>query len=553
MDRIIEIDHLSYQYPNKKQYALSGINLCIHRGDFIVIAGKSGSGKSTLLHALNGLIPHYLHGTMEGTVIVDGMNTRKTRIAELATKVGMVFQNPDAQLFNATVEEEIAFYAENLCYPRNRIRECVEFAINAVGINDLRNRAPHELSGGEKRKVAIATSISINPKILVLDEPTGDLDAKGKNTILNIFSKLNKKEMTIVVAEHDLNGIIEYADRLVLLDNGKIIADNTPRNIFLNQNFTDLGLNVPQTVEIALKLKNDKEIPLSIEEILKIFRNHIHQIKIKNNEVYNNKEKNEKEKQVPIIRIENLSFKYENKVVLSNINLIVNKGDFIGIIGPNGSGKTTLALLLVGLLKLRKGNIHIDGIHIKKDVKKIRKKIGFIFQNPDVQLFCDSVKSELVYGLNSKNEALKEDVLDFMDLQKFKNNHPHTLSRGERQRVAIASILTLTPEILILDEPTSGQDWKHIEDSMKLISSLHSTGKTIILITHNMRLIAEYCNKIIILKDGIIYYEGDVRKAFSNIKILNDADLRPPLISEISLKCGINPPLLNLEEFYLSK
>ena len=240
-------------------------------------------------------------------------------------------------------------------------------------------------------------------------------------------------------------------------------------------------------------------------------------------------------------------------MVLDNINLVVNRGDFIGLIGPNGSGKTTLAMLLVGLLKLKKGNIQIDGISVKKGIKKIRKKIGFLFQNPDVQLFCDSVESELTYGLKNHGEALLEEVLRFMDLKKFRNSHPHTLSRGERQRVAIASILTLAPEILILDEPTNGQDWGHLKALMKIISDIHSNGKTIILITHNMRIIAEYCNKIVILKDGIKYYEGDVRKAFSNIHILNEANLNPPLISEISLKCGINPPLLNLEEFNLLK
>jgi energy-coupling factor transport system ATP-binding protein len=328
-----------------------------------------------------------------------------------------------------------------------------------------------------------------------------------------------------------------------------IIADDTPKKVFLTQNLTNIGLKAPQTVEIASKIRNNNHnISFLIEDTIEIFKKNLSRIQYDKNEIIT-----EKEKQNPVIEIENLSFKYKEKMILNDLNLIINKGDFIGLIGPNGSGKTTLAMLLVRLLKAKSGTIKIEGINVKKGIKKIRNKIGFLFQNPDVQLFCDSVKSELAYGLKSKNEALLEEVLSFMDLQKFKNNHPHTLSRGERQRVAIASILTLTPEILILDEPTSGQDWKHIEELMKLISSLHANGKTIILITHNMRIIAEYCNKIVILKDGLLYYEGDVRKAFSNIKLLKEADLRPPLISEISLKCGINPPLLYLEEFDLLK
>ena len=553
MDFAVIIEKLSYQYSNKKDFALKNINLSVRKGEFILIAGKSGSGKSTLLYALNGLIPHYLNGTMQGTVTVCEKDTRKFRIAELSRNVGMVFQNPDAQLFNATVEDEIAFYAENLAYPREKVRECVEFALNAVGIDSYKNRTPYELSAGEKRKVAISTAVSIKPQILVLDEPTADLDAKGKKTILNVIGKLKETGMTIIVAEHNLDDIINYADRLILLDNGTILANNTPKKVFLTQNFTDFGLKAPQTVEIALKLNENQNIPLDVEETIALFKNNLSRIQYNKEKIYRNNNKVIVVKRTPAIEIKNLSFKYEDKMVLDNINLIVNRGDFIGLIGPNGSGKTTLAMLLVGLLKLKKGNIQIDGISVEKGIKKIRKKIGFLFQNPDVQLFCDSVESELMYGFKSHDEELLEEVLRFMDLKKFQNSHPHTLSRGERQRVAIASILTLAPEILILDEPTSGQDWGHLEVLMKLISDIHSNGKTIILITHNMKIIANYCNKVIILKDGIKYYEGDVRKAFSNIHILNEANLNPPLISEISLKCGINPPLLNLEEFNLSK
>ena len=549
MKSIVNIENCSYQYPNNQDFALRDINLSIAKGEFIIIAGKSGSGKSTLLYTLIGLIPHYLKGTMNGTVIVCGKNTQKFQIAELATNVGIVFQNPDAQLFNATVEDEIAFYAENLTYSREKIRECVEFALNAVGIAHFRNRAPYELSAGEKRKVAIATAISIKPQILVLDEPTADLDAKGKKMILDIISHLKEMGITIIVAEHDLDDIINYADKLILLDKGMIIANNTPKKVLLSEAFKKIEVKMPQTVEIASKIKKKNyNVSFLIEDTIEIFKKNLSLIRYDKNKIII-----EEEKQNPVIEIENLSFKYKDKMILNDLNLIINKGDFIGLIGPNGSGKTTLAMLLIRLLKAKSGTIKIEGINVKKGIKKIRKKIGFLFQNPDVQLFCDSVKSELVYGLKSKNEALLEEVLNFMDLQRFKNNHPHTLSRGERQRVAIASILTLTPEILILDEPTSGQDWGHVEALMKLISSLHATGKTIILITHNMRIIAEYCNKIIILKDGIIHYEGNVRKAFSSLELLKEAHLKPPLISEISLKCGINPPLLNLEEFYLSK
>ena len=326
---IVKIRDLYFKYPNSNEFALKNINLDIKKGDFVVIGGRSGCGKSTLLYTLNGIIPHAISGEMQGTVSVCGLNTKEHEINELASKVGMVFQNPEAQLFNVTVEDEIAFIAENMNFTRERIVRCVDFALDAIGIRDLRNRYPFELSGGEKQRVAIASAISVKPEILVLDEPTADIDNKGKVMVLDTLNKLNKMGVTIVIAEHDFDEIAKYATRMILLDQGWIVADGNPRDLFLNQIINRLGLRAPQTVEIALKLRNkvNREIPLSVDEAITYFRDYFSKLKTRqiNQNLVLKRNK-------PIIEIRNLSFAYNGKKVLNDINLIINKGEFIGLI-----------------------------------------------------------------------------------------------------------------------------------------------------------------------------------------------------------------------------
>ncbi|MHA1381149.1 MAG: ABC transporter ATP-binding protein [Candidatus Helarchaeota archaeon] len=545
-DVIIKIRDLSYKYPNSKEFALKNINLDVKRGDFLVIAGQSGSGKSTLMYCLNGIIPHAISGTLLGSVNICGFDTRKTRIPVLATKIGMVFQNPEAQLFNVTVEDELAFIAENLCFPREKIVEIVDFALKAVGIEDLRERYPFELSGGEKQKVAIASAISVKPDILILDEPTTDLDSKGRTMVLKVLEKLNKMGVTIIIVEHDFDDIIQYINRMILLEGGKLVMDDNPRNVFLSQALKDVGLRPPQAIEIILKLNNKidfGDFPLIVSNLLPFFQNHLERIEVRQNfeSDFLTTQK------IPIIEIKNLYFAYGDNMVLKDINLIMNRGEFIGLIGANGSGKTTLAMLLVKLLKPKKGNIKIEGVNLKK-IKKITQKVGLLLQNPDYQLFCDTVESEIAYGLKKNEIGLVDVILKEMDLEKFRKKHPQIISRGERQRVATASVVVMQPDILILDEPTSGLDWNHIKKFLDLVSDWNAKGKTIILITHDMRVVAEYCHRVIAMSNGSIILDENTRKAFSMPEILEKAHLKPPPISELTLKAEVNPPLIKVEE-----
>jgi energy-coupling factor transport system ATP-binding protein len=547
MDEIISINDLSFQYPRSDRLTLNNINLEVENGEFIGLVGKSGCGKSTLLYHLTGIIPHAINGHLEGKVNVCGLDISKHEIPELATHVGMVFQNPEVQLFSVTVEDEVAFIAENLNYPVKKIKKCLNFSLDAVGIDDLRERYPFELSGGEKQRVAIASAISVKPDILVLDEPTSELDSRGTEMVLEVVHQLNHAGMTIIMAEHHLDEVAPYLDRLIVMDKGRIIADDTPQNIFKNRAFENIGLRPPQTVEIGLKF-GAATLPLSVDDTLKIFKPF--PAKLLQVEGVGQIAQTQGQK---IVEIKDLYFNHGDKNVLNNINLSINRGEMVGLLGPNGSGKTTLAMLMVGLLKPDQGLVRVNNMDPQINKGKLLQKIGFLFQNPEHQLFCDSVYSELVYGLEREEGIVVDEIVQIMGLEKFKNKHPLTLSRGERQRVATATALVKKPEILIIDEPTTGQDWSHVRSFMNMVKKLNQDGVTVILITHDMRVAAEYCQRLVIIKDGSILLDGDTRSVFSQSDLLRKASLKLPPISQVSFKAGIIPPLLKLDEICENK
>lgn len=539
MDKKISISNLSFSYPRSDKPVLNNINLEMEKGEFVGLVGKSGCGKSTLLYHLTGIIPHAINGHKKGKVEVCGLDTSKHEIPELATHVGMVFQNPEVQLFSVTVEDEVAFIAENLNYSVERIKKCVDFSLDAVGISDLRERYPFELSGGEKQRVAIASAISVKPEVLVLDEPTSELDSEGTEKVLEVIHQLNQAGMTIILAEHHLDEVTPYLDRLIVMDNGRVIADDTPQNIFKNRVFENIGLRPPQTVEIGLKLGATR-LPLSVHDALKILKN----FPVKPLPVECVKQMIQRQK---LVEINNLYFNYGDKNVLNNVNLTIKKGEMVGLLGPNGSGKTTLALLLMGLLKPGRGLVRVGGFDPEKQGKELIKIAGFLFQNPEHQLFCDTVYSELAYGFEG-DEVVIDEIIHTMGLEKFRNKHPLTLSRGERQRAATATALVKKPEIMIIDEPTTGQDWYHVRSFMDLVKKLNQDGVTVILITHDMRVAAEYCQKLVVMKEGSIILDGDTRNVFSEIDLLREAGLKPVPLTEISIKKGIKPPFLKLNE-----
>lgn len=540
MEPIIDVENLSFKYFGCNDFALKDINIKIGKGEFIGVIGKSGSGKSTLLHCLTGIIPHEIKGEKTGSVIINNLNTDEHGISEITNQLGIVFQNPEIQLFNISVEDELAFICENLAYPIDEIKKSVDFALDTIGIRHLKDEYPFNLSGGEKQKVAIASVLTVRPKILVLDEPTSELDAKGKETVFKTLKKLKNDGMTIILVDHNLDGSYKLADKLILLDDGKIEMFGETENILKSPMIESLGLRLPQQVQMGLKLKLDGML-MDIENMARLLDEKIinKEFSIKYLNLVNNSNVEN------AIKIENLSFKRDNHVILKNIDLEIKKGDFIALIGKNGSGKTTLALIIMGILKKNKGVVNVFG-ETNGDIKKIRKKVGFLFQNPEHQLFCNTVTEEIKYGL--ENDIDMNKIMENMNLKRLKDNHPLTLSRGERQRVATATAISNNPEILIIDEPTTGQDWNNIKSFMNILKELNDDGKTILIITHDMRVVGEYCKKVILMDDGEILFNLETRDAFEKLSAFENYDIKPSIIADISIKSGISPPLLNINE-----
>jgi len=562
----IKLENLTYSYPHSDSQVLSDINLELKKGEFVLLVGPSGCGKSTLVRCLNRLIPEISGGSFSGRVLLQGKDLKNEKIKKLALEVGMVFQNPETQLFRMTVAEDISFGPENLGLPIIEVLSRVEKALKAVRLEKLRDHFIFTLSGGEKQRTAIGGNLAMEPEILVLDEPTSDLDPAGTQEVLELLNKLNEeKQTTLILIEHKLDSVFEMADRMLVMEEGRLIFDGKPFEILCRKEVTlkKLGIYPPQLTEIAHLLGMDYEASIvpSYENVMKRLaellqvpatrqlENHRWQkpetsISILSSEEY-----------LPFVRIENLYYRLEDgSEILKNINLDIKSGEFLALLGHNGAGKTTLAGHLIGFYRPSFGRILLNGKDIEGySTAQLSKKVGYLFQNPDSQIFMDSVTKEVRFGLENVGipkeeiDKLVNESLETMELSAYKDRHPHSLSRGQRQRLAVASILALEPDLLVLDEPTTGQDRGHIAKFLDKIKELNKLGKTVILITHDMELVAEYAERVVVMKQGKILLDGPTANVFSNTEKLNEAGIIPPLLSRLCSdlrKQGINIPLL---------
>jgi energy-coupling factor transport system ATP-binding protein len=478
MENILEVKRLGYNYPAEKKETLKNISFEVKEGEFFSIVGASGCGKTTLALALNGLIPRSLGGKLSGEIFIDDKSIKELPTAEISQNVQILFQSPDSQLFALNVEDEISFGLENLNIAWSEIEKRVGEVLKKLNIEELRNRSIEELSSGQKQKVALASVLAMKPKILILDEPTANLDPVAVIDLLHTLRELKKKEkITILLIEHNLDFVKEFSDRVMFMDKGRVIEISSPEKIFKSKEFLKV-MNPPS---------NQRYL---IDEI---------------------KQKKIIKKEKVILEIKNVNFTYPNKLhALDNINLNINEGDFLGIVGLNGSGKSTLALSLIGLLKA-KGSIILDGKEIiKQDIFERTKKIGYVFQNPNYQLFEDNVSDEIAFGLKNigleKKEMKKrvENALEIINLRDFAKEDPHSLSVGQKRRVTIASVVSMLPKIIIVDEPDTGLDYRNAEKLMDYLKKLNSKGHIIILISHNLELIDKYCNRVVYIEKGQI-------------------------------------------------
>lgn len=543
----IVMENVTWTYSGTKEPAIKNISLKVSRGEILVITGPSGAGKTTLCRCLNGLIPHFFRGELQGDIQISGLNVRNYDTPVLSGKVGLCFDNPSNQLFCTSVLEELAFGPENYCLPREEIRARVDYALDFSRLHGYENKSPHSLSGGEQQACAIAAIAAMRPEILVLDEPTSNLDPYGTELVFQRINDIVRKEAkTMVIVEHKLDEILPLADRLVVISEGEILADGPPLQVLERAELIEgLELQIPHATHLAYRLSEAgfkvPRIPVTVNEGIEFVREFLTSktVRLAWTERANVIHPNDSR---PIaLRCEDAWYTYKDGTeAVKGISLEIREGEFIGFIGRNGSGKTTLAKMFNGLYKPTRGKVFAFGLDTtEQETSTLATYVGYTFQNPDDQLFGKTVREELEFGPKNlrldPNEIRRrvEAVADELELSTHLDRSPFVLSQGIRQRVAVGSVLTMNPKVLVIDEPTTGQDYMRAKAIMETAKEQNRKGTTIIVISHSMDLIAEYSDRIFVFLDGNILLTGTPSEVYSRPDILMRTSIRPPQITRI--------------------
>jgi energy-coupling factor transport system ATP-binding protein len=567
-DEIIQVHDVHYRYPTGDRPVLQGMNLTLRRGEFVGLVGATGAGKTTFCQTLNGLIPHYTLGEMQGTVLVNGQDTVDLSVADLSASVGLVFQDADAQLVMSTVEEECLLGPLSQGLARHEARQRAHDILAWLEISHLQERSPQALSGGQKQRVAIAAVMVTEPEVLILDEATSELDALMVHKIFGLCARLNQElGTTILLVSHEIELLARHAQRLVLMNEGQIVLDAPTREALAqHEAFRNVGVRLPQVTQYALALDtrlNWPTLPITEEEALPTVRAAIAGLEPVNGPALPTAAEPlaHTEKTEPLICVDNVRFAYREPVtVLHDVNLTFHQGEFTAIIGNNGSGKSTLMRLILGLLKPSSGRIVIDGMDTRRArVSELARKIGFIFQDPNDQIFSNSVVEEIRFGLKNLElpadeiEQRVEETLTQFDLTEVQDTFPRFLARGDKQKLCIASIVAMRPQVLLLDEPTTGQDHRDSQQIMELAQTLNEQGITILLVTHDLGNVARYARRVIVVNDGVIIADGPTQEIMSNRDLLASCHLAPPQIVRLGLELADvgMPPAMTPEAFMI--
>ena len=545
--KIIEFKDFSLQYRVQAEPTVKNINLSIYEGEKVLIVGPSGSGKSTLAHCINGLVPFFYDGIVTGQLNINGNDATKMNIFELSKIVGTVLQDPDSQFIGLTVGEDIAFKLENYCISQDEMIDRVDKSAELVDIKKELYSSPYKLSGGQKQRVTLAGVTVDDVKILLFDEPLASLDPATGESAIELIDKMQKQNnKTAIIIEHRLEDVLHCdVDRVIVMDKGEIIADTTIDEIIRKDILRKVGIREPLyltalryadcEINDTLKLKNIETLELGeYKEKLKDWYENI--------EVYESDEN-----QNPILELDNICFSYNNeKQILKNVSFKINKGDMAAIVGRNGAGKSTISKLVCGFYKPTSGRILFDGKDmVDYTIKERSEKIGFVMQNPNQMISKTMVYDEVAFGLkirglsDSEIKERVEETLRICGLYGYRNWPISALSFGQKKRVTIASILVLNPDMIILDEPTAGQDFKHYTEIMEFLVDLNKKGVTILMVTHDMHLMLEYTNKVIVLSEGEKIADNIPAYILTNKEIIEKANLKETSLHQLALKCDI--------------
>jgi energy-coupling factor transporter ATP-binding protein EcfA2 len=543
---LVSFEHYGFKYRRAREWSLADIDLAVAEGEFLGVVGPSGAGKSTLAASIGAFMPSLIKGEVTGRLVVDGRETTETSPRDLAGIVGTVFQDFESQIFSSRVDVETAFGPENLGLSRNEILSRVKKSLESVHLIEKKDRVPSDLSGGEKQRLVIASILAMDPKILVFDEPITDLDPEGQRDVLLLLGRLlRERSRTAILVDHESEHLVT-ADRVGVLAGGRLVGIGTPREIFCDGALvTKYRLKPLAHIQILSSLGVTNP-PLSIADTIPILKNLNRPFDHgKIDRVLQRDHERADAYGAALIETDGLSYSYGKNRVISNLDLVIREREFVALVGPNGSGKTTLVKQINGLLSPEKGRVLISGRPPKSySVREMSEVIGFVHQNPDRMIFAERVFDEAAFGLvvrNTDRRTIEKKVLEVLSvvgLGDKVDEDPFLLTKGERQRLAVAGILAVGPQVLILDEPTTGLDYGEIVDMMNLLKTLNELGHTVICITHNMDVAAGYCHRMIILERGAIIADGSVREVFSRPEALDRGMIVPPGAVQMGIAHG---------------
>ena len=555
---VISFKDFSFQYRAQKKPTLTGINLDIYPGEKVLIAGPSGSGKSTLAGCINGLNPFSNPGECKGTLTVDGVDAPHSSIFDLSAHVGTVLQDPDGQFIGLTVGEDIAFALENSCTPQDEMHAITRHAAELVGIENHLDYAPHELSGGQKQRVSLGGVMVDQVKILLFDEPLANLDPAAGKQAIELIDEIQKKTgTTVLIIEHRLEDVLwRNVDRIVLVNDGTILADLTPDELLSTSLLSDNGIREPLYVTAmryaGIEITKEKK-PAHVDSVV---LDGTDRKKLK--EWFEAqplpKDEGEREK---LLEVNHLNFGYtKGQQTLRNVSLSIDKGEMVSIVGRNGAGKSTFSKLICGFEDPDSGEVMFHGKDLlKENIRHRAKYIGYVMQNPNQMISKTMIYDEVALSLqkaglpDAEIRQKVEDTLKICGLYPFRNWPVSALSFGQKKRVTIASVLVQDPELIILDEPTAGQDFKHYTEIMEFLRKLNERGVTVVMITHDMHLMLEYTPRALVFSDGQLIADRRASEVLCDPELIERAALKETSLFTLANQCEITPPEAFVERF----